>query len=163
MPVRERNAEVNWRAHTKNERDPSRADGPDHIITFLPAGKTTPTTLSKRNIGRSEDENYPCCSKEADRRLLTSRNEMNNEEEQPHSSEDRNDTDESVQEISSFPPEQPVTAKRDETSRINKKKERAALEKLKEKARRKRKQLQNKRNKQNKIRENKTTIQKESD
>ena len=85
----------------------------DHTLTFLPAGKTTPTILSKRDIGRSEDANQPCCLKEADRRLLASRSERYNEEEQPHSSEDRNNTDESAEEIGSLTPEQPITAERE--------------------------------------------------
>ena len=47
----------------------------DHTITFLPAGKSTPTVLSKRDVDH-ENENEPCCSKEADRQLLASRGEM---------------------------------------------------------------------------------------
>ena len=85
----------------------------DHTIYVLPAGKTTPTILSKRDIGQSEDENQPCRSKEADRRVLASRKKKYNEKEQQHSSEDRNDTYESVQEIGSFPPEQPITIERE--------------------------------------------------
>ena len=57
----------------------------------------------KKDIGRTEDKNQPCCS-EADRRLLTSRSEEYKNEEQPRTarSEDRNETDESVKEIGSF-------------------------------------------------------------
>ena len=47
----------------------------DRTIYFLPAGKTRPTIMSKRDIGRSECEKQPSCSKKADRQLLASRNE----------------------------------------------------------------------------------------
>ena len=92
-------AEVNWKFHNKMKREPV-------------SGETKPTILSKRDIGRTADENEPCCSKETDHRLLASRSEVHDYEEQSQGSYERNDTDESIQEIVSFPPEQPITAER---------------------------------------------------
>ena len=34
-----------------------------HTITFLPAGRTQSTIISKRDIGQNASENKPCCSK----------------------------------------------------------------------------------------------------
>ena len=101
----------------------------DHTITFLPAGNKQSTFISKRDIAREDEENQLCCSKEADRRLLASRGEEYINKEQPHNSETNVETDESIQEIDSFPPEQPIRVEKGEKSR---KKEKAAIEKLKE-------------------------------
>ena len=35
----------------------------NHTITFLPAGRTQTTIVSKRHIGQNATENKPCCSK----------------------------------------------------------------------------------------------------
>ena len=55
----------------------------DHTITFLPAGEDTPTIVSKRDVGY-DIENQPCCSEEADRRLMASRGELQNASESKH-------------------------------------------------------------------------------
>ena len=93
----------------------------DHTIPFLPAGNKQPTIISKRDIAREDEENQPCCSKEADRRLLASRGEEYTNEELPHNSETNAETAESNHEIDSFPPDQPIRIEREEKSKKKKK------------------------------------------
>ena len=65
----------------------------EHTITFLTAGKTRATTLSKRDVGPNNTDNQPCSSRQADdellakQQLLASHNELPEEGEQPKQSD----------------------------------------------------------------------------
>ena len=86
-----------------------------HTVTFLPAGKGKATIMSKRDIGHDQ----PCCSKDADRWLQEERESLNDTAimsethssgEQQTNSEAQNESNDSIQEIASFPPEQSTSA-----------------------------------------------------
>ena len=131
--------------------------GTEHTVTFLPAGKGKATIMSKRDIGHDQ----PCCSDDADRWLQYERESLNvtaimsethSNGEQQTNSEAQNESNNSIQEIASFPPEQSTSAMTEQPIRSEKQtktKKRPAIKKLKEKAKRqKRRQRQNKKKKQ---------------
>ena len=96
-----------------------------HTVTFLPAGKGKATIMSKREIGHDQ----PCCSKDADRWLQEERESLNDTAimsethssgEQQTNSEAQNESNDSIQEIASFPPEQSTSAMTEQPIRSEK-------------------------------------------
>ena len=110
----------------------------NHTITFLPAGSNNPSVLSKRDIGYN-NEDQPCCSKEADKRKQTKIVELPTTSEQANRSETSNQ---------SLPPDAEAERTHEPIKRQNEKKA-PAMKQFKEKiAKRKQKQKKNKTEKQ---------------
>ena len=135
----------------------------EHTVTFLSAGKGKATIMSKRDIMLGtmigHDQFEPCCSKDADRWLQKERESLNDTAimsethssgEQQTNSEAQNESNDSIQEIASFPPEQSTSAMTEQPIRSEKqtKTKRPAIEKLKKAIRQQRRQRQNKKKKQ---------------
>ena len=135
----------------------------EHTVTFLSAGKGEATIMSKRDIMLGtmigHDQLEPCCFKDADRWLQKERESLNDTAimsethssgEQQTNSEAQNESNDSIQEIASFPPEQSTSAMTEQPIRSEKqtKTKRPAIEKLKKAIRQQRRQRKNKKKKQ---------------
>ena len=71
----------------------------NHTITFLPAGRTQHTIISKRDIGQKASENKPCCSIWSNtqinqqHRISEKKNKVANENETPNPLFDARESD----------------------------------------------------------------------
>ena len=100
----------------------------------MPAGNTTPTIFSKRDVGQ-DNGNQPCCSNEADRRLLASRGGTYAASEQHMREDIQSYSAESILElITHSPTPTPIIEQQAEEPVNDKKKGKPAMERLREQA-----------------------------
>ena len=116
----------------------------DHKITFLPAGKTKPTILSKQDVGQ-DSASQPCCSKEADGLLLASLGGMHEASEHHTRDETQSDSAEAIFEMMNISSTQPITEQQAEELVKTKKKGNSAMERLRAPAKLRQKKNKNKR------------------
>ena len=117
----------------------------DHKITFLPAGKTKPTILSKQDVGQ-DSASQPCCSKEADGLLLASLGGMHEASEHHTRDETQSDSAEAILEMMNISSStQPITEQQAEEPVKTKKKGNSAMERLRAPAKLRQKKNKNKR------------------